>query len=80
MLRNRTSEDVATWRAQIAKASKAERDMFLQYKAADLKHYVTAIEKSVQDHGKNSRALKVAHLLNPLFETMKIPTHPLPRL
>jgi hypothetical protein len=44
--------------------------MFLQYKAADLKQYVTAIEKSVQDHGKNSWALKVACLLNPLFETM----------
>ena len=46
--------------------------MFLQYKAADLKQYVTAIEKSVQDHGKNSRALKVAHLLKPLFETMNM--------
>jgi len=52
------------------KASPAERHRFLQYKALDLQQYVLAVERSVENHGKNSWALRVAHRLNPLFETM----------
>ena len=69
---NRTPQGIAAWRAKLAKASQTERDMFLEYKAGDLQQYATAIESSVKDHGKNSRALRVAHLLNPLFETMNM--------
>src|SRR5580700_9316923 len=68
----RTPEGIATWRAQIARASKAERDMFLQHRAADLGKYTAAIEKTVLDHGKDSWSLKVARLLNPLFQTMNM--------
>jgi len=53
-------------------ASKAERDIFLHYEAADLKQIVTAIESFVQDHGRKSRALKVANILHPLFEFMNM--------
>jgi hypothetical protein len=44
----------------------------LQYQAADLEKYTAAIEKTVLDRGKDSRALRVARLLKPLFQTMNM--------
>jgi ankyrin repeat domain-containing protein 50 len=67
-----TSEAIATWRSHIGNLSKEERDRFLRYSAADVKQYIAAIEKTVKDQSKKSRAIRIAQLINPLFQTMNM--------
>jgi ankyrin repeat domain-containing protein 50 len=67
-----TSEGIAAWRTHIGKLSEEERERFLRYRAEDVKQYAAAIEATVKDQGKNSRAIQVAQLISPLFQTMNM--------
>jgi hypothetical protein len=46
--------------------------MFLKHGAASLTEYVNGLERICQEQGEKSRAVKVAKLINPLFETMNM--------
>ena len=65
-----THEGIATWRTQVQKLSKVERDAFLRHSAANVQQYAVAIEQAVKEQGANRKAVRIATLIRPLFETM----------
>ena len=64
-----SSNSVAVWKAHLNKLSKAEREMFLEHRAGDLSQYVSDVKQICRQQGQQSRAVKVARLMKPLFET-----------
>lgn len=66
------TEGIAIWRAHVEKLSEEERNRFLKYSATDVKHYVAALEQAVKQQSQKSRAVKVAQLIKPVFETMNM--------